>query len=159
VQVCGVTGPDKTAGETPVGRDAGGAAVPAIFLPFCDDMAALLSAADLVVSRAGAGTLAELARCETPAILVPYPQAADNHQQANAQYFAQQGGGLVLEQGRLDQLGPLVRGLLTDPGRLARFRTGLRQMDRPGTLDLIVRDLGSLSTRTARPVPMPAAPA
>ena len=108
-----------------------GAAVPAVFLPFCDDMAALLSAADLAVSRAGAGTLAELARCETPAILVPYPHAADHHQAANARYFAQQGGALVLDQAQLDELGGLVRGLLADPARLARFRAGLRQWTGP----------------------------
>ena len=58
-----------------------------MFTPFCDQVAELLSAADLVVSRAGAGTIAELIRCATPAILVPYPQAADNHQAANAAFF------------------------------------------------------------------------
>ena len=50
-----------------------------------------VSAADLVLSRAGAGTLAELVRCETPAILIPYPTAADNHQYVNALEFAQTG--------------------------------------------------------------------
>ncbi len=159
VQVCCITGPGHPVAAEPAGRDASGLAVPAVFLPFCDDMASLLSAADLAVSRAGAGTLAELARCETPALLVPYPHAADNHQQANADFFAQQGGGLVLEQPKLDQLGALARGLLADPARLARFRTRLRQMDRPGTLDLIIRDLDSLHPGTGHPMPAPAAPA
>jgi UDP-N-acetylglucosamine--N-acetylmuramyl-(pentapeptide) pyrophosphoryl-undecaprenol N-acetylglucosamine transferase len=159
VQVCCVIGPGQTEPAPEPGRDATGAAVPAVFLPFCDDMAALLSAADLAVSRAGAGTLAELARCETPAVLVPYPHAADHHQAANAGYFAQQGGALVLDQARLDELGGLVRGLLADPARLARLRAGLRQLDRPGTLDLLLRDLGSLHTRPGRPVPASVSPA
>src|SRR5204863_2489180 len=81
-----------------------GAAIRAIFMPFSDRMAEVLSAADLVVSRAGAGTLAELIRCETPGILVPYPQAADDHQRENAAYFERQGGGIVVAQTRLSQL-------------------------------------------------------
>jgi UDP-N-acetylglucosamine--N-acetylmuramyl-(pentapeptide) pyrophosphoryl-undecaprenol N-acetylglucosamine transferase len=52
--------------------------------PFSDEMAGLLQHADLVISRAGAGSLSELAVCGSPAILVPFPQAADRHQDANA---------------------------------------------------------------------------
>ncbi|MEI6861754.1 MAG: UDP-N-acetylglucosamine--N-acetylmuramyl-(pentapeptide) pyrophosphoryl-undecaprenol N-acetylglucosamine transferase, partial [Verrucomicrobiota bacterium] len=103
-----------------------------------------LSAADLVVSRAGAGTLAELARCGTPAVLVPYPHAADNHQQANAAWFVQEGGGLMVGQPALGGLGVLVRDLISDDARLARLRVGLRQMDRPGALGLILDDLETL---------------
>ena len=154
VQLCCVTGPDKGGAERenrspPDAGDAGAA----VFLPFCDDMAALLSAADLVVSRAGAGTLAELARCGTPAVLVPYPHAADNHQQANATWFAQEGGALVVEQPALGGLGTLVRGLLADDARLGRLRAGVRQIDRPGSLDLILDDLETLN----QPPPAPEA--
>ncbi|CAK6688812.1 undecaprenyldiphospho-muramoylpentapeptide beta-N-acetylglucosaminyltransferase [Synechococcus sp. CBW1107] len=52
--------------------------------PFSEAMAGLLQHADLAISRAGAGSLSELAVCGTPAILVPFPQAADHHQDANA---------------------------------------------------------------------------
>jgi UDP-N-acetylglucosamine--N-acetylmuramyl-(pentapeptide) pyrophosphoryl-undecaprenol N-acetylglucosamine transferase len=52
---------------------------------FCNQMGSAYSAADIAITRAGAGTLAELATCKTPAILIPYPQAADDHQTANAQ--------------------------------------------------------------------------
>ena len=55
------------------------------FVSFSDQMGAVISAADLIISRAGAGSIAEITRCRTPAILIPYPHAADNHQQANAQ--------------------------------------------------------------------------
>ncbi len=150
VQVICVTGPGK--GTEMAGTaekislpDAAGQPVATVFLAFCDDMAALLSAADLAVSRAGAGTLAELARCATPAILVPFPHAADNHQQANAAWLVQEGGGLVLDQAGLEKLGPLARELLADDPRLARFRAGLRQLDRPGALGLILDDLESLN--------------
>jgi UDP-N-acetylglucosamine--N-acetylmuramyl-(pentapeptide) pyrophosphoryl-undecaprenol N-acetylglucosamine transferase len=148
VQLCCVTGPGKGAdgAENVSLPDAAGLPVAAVFLSFSDDMAALLSAADLVVSRAGAGTIAELARCATPAILVPYPESADKHQQANAEFFAQQGGGLVLDQAELSRLGLLARELVADDARLARFRAGLRNQDRPGALGLILDDLESLNS-------------
>jgi UDP-N-acetylglucosamine--N-acetylmuramyl-(pentapeptide) pyrophosphoryl-undecaprenol N-acetylglucosamine transferase len=75
-----------------------------IFLPFSNNVSVLLSAADLVIGRAGAGTIAELTQCETPSILVPYPQAADNHQLANALALEQKGGCLVLEQKHMYRL-------------------------------------------------------
>src|SRR5882762_10189658 len=101
--------------------------VPSIFVPFSDRVAELLSAADLVVARAGAGTLAELIRCEAPAILVPFPSAADDHQRANAAYFEQHGGGLVLEQTDLAQLQEKVFALILNDGLLRGFRANLRR--------------------------------
>ena len=56
-------------------------------VPFSDNMAAVLSAGDLVVSRAGAGAIAEITRCEVPSILIPYPYAADNHQFLTQRYL------------------------------------------------------------------------
>ena len=61
------------------------------FIAFTDEMNVLLSAADLVVSRAGAGAIAEIVRCRVPAILVPYPFAADNHQLHNARFLEEKG--------------------------------------------------------------------
>ena len=57
------------------------------FVAFTDTMNVTLSAADLVVSRAGAGAIAEIVRCRIPSILVPFPFAADNHQLYNARYL------------------------------------------------------------------------
>lgn len=145
VQFCCVTGPGKGPDEVLELKSQSGATVRAVFMTFCDDVAALLSAADLVVGRAGAGTIAELIRCETPAVLVPYPQAADNHQAENARVFAQQGGGLVVEQQQLGFLGETVRRLLADESVLQRMKGQLRQMDQADSFDQMLNDLERLS--------------
>ena len=73
-------------------RDAG---VDAVVAAFFGDMAAVYRQADLLVSRAGATTLAEIATLGKPAILIPYPYAADNHQEMNAQHYVLGGGALM----------------------------------------------------------------
>jgi len=65
---------------------------------FLADMPAALGAADIAVSRAGASSLAELAAARLPALLLPYPLAADNHQRYNACSFEAAGGAMVMEQ-------------------------------------------------------------
>lgn len=70
-------------------------------MPFYDNMAALLQRANLAVSRAGAGSLTELAITQTPAILIPYPFAAEDHQSFNAASFANTGAALVFRQSEL----------------------------------------------------------
>jgi len=74
------------------------AEVKAVVLPYIHDMAGAYAAADLVVSRSGATTIAELAVCGKRAVLVPYPFAADNHQEHNARSLAERGGGEVIVQ-------------------------------------------------------------
>ncbi len=65
---------------------------------FSNEIPALLQYADLAISRAGAGTLSELAASGTPSILVPFPQATDHHQEANAAYVAAFGAAVVVHQ-------------------------------------------------------------
>ncbi len=72
---------------------------------FTDEIPSLLQHADLVISRAGAGTLSELAVSSSPAILVPYPYATDAHQDLNAAYAAQFGGALIVHQHPPDMKG------------------------------------------------------
>jgi UDP-N-acetylglucosamine--N-acetylmuramyl-(pentapeptide) pyrophosphoryl-undecaprenol N-acetylglucosamine transferase len=115
------------------------------FAAFSDRMAQLLSAADLVVSRAGAGTLAELIRCETPAILIPYPDSADDHQRANAEYFERQGGGVVVEQTRIADLHTEVSDVIFNDWLLRKFRSNLQRMDRANSLDLMLADLEEIA--------------
>jgi UDP-N-acetylglucosamine--N-acetylmuramyl-(pentapeptide) pyrophosphoryl-undecaprenol N-acetylglucosamine transferase len=147
VQVYCVTGLGKGGAETIDLRTRGGEPVRAVFVPFCDRVAELLSAADLVVSRAGAGTLAELIRCETPAILIPYPHAAADHQRANARFFERQGGGLVVEQAALDTLEAEVVEAISNDWLLRKFRGNLRRMDRANALELMVHDLEGIAGR------------
>jgi len=145
IQVCCVTGPGKGAEEVQELRTRTGQMVKAVFLPFCDDVATLLSAADLVVSRAGAGTIAELVRCAVPSILVPYPQAADNHQWANARFLEQQGGGVVIDERQIAGLDKEVRDVIFNDWLLGKFRANLQRMDRANSLDFILDDLESLA--------------
>jgi UDP-N-acetylglucosamine--N-acetylmuramyl-(pentapeptide) pyrophosphoryl-undecaprenol N-acetylglucosamine transferase len=112
-----------------------------------------------VLARAGAGTIAELIRCETPAILVPYPQAADDHQRANAAFFERQGGGIVVDQSRMDALHTEVLDVIFNDWLLRIFRGNLQRMDRASSLDLMLADLEDLCRPPPdRPVgqPLPA---
>lgn len=87
--------------------------------PFFDDMPARLADADLVVCRAGASTIAELCAAGRPAILVPFPHAADDHQRHNAETLQSAGAALVLADSELDgpALGSTVARLAEDVDR------------------------------------------
>ena len=75
------------------------AGIDADVVPFEDDMAAAYAWADVVICRAGALTLAELAAAGVPAILVPYPHAVDDHQTKNAQAMVDAGAALLVAEG------------------------------------------------------------
>jgi UDP-N-acetylglucosamine--N-acetylmuramyl-(pentapeptide) pyrophosphoryl-undecaprenol N-acetylglucosamine transferase len=134
VHLCGSQDPDQGSLQHPLYLER----------PFSDEMPGLLQHADLAISRAGAGSLSELAVCNTPALLVPFPQAADDHQTANAEAALAAGAAvLVLQHGpespvlaralwRL--LGPRLRGAdpAADPLRLLAAgmqRLAVRQAD------------------------------
>jgi UDP-N-acetylglucosamine--N-acetylmuramyl-(pentapeptide) pyrophosphoryl-undecaprenol N-acetylglucosamine transferase len=163
IQVYCITGLGKgTAGPREL-RGRQGQMVRAWFEPFSDRVGVLLSAADLVLSRAGAGTIAELVRCETPAVLIPYPHAADNHQWANATYFEQQGGGVVVAEESLGTLHQEVRDLIFNDWLLSKFRGNLRRMSEENCIETIVHDLEELAAGVPPPghahgTPLPLAP-
>ena len=100
-------------------RYAGG--VDAELKSFFDDVPARLARAQLVIARAGASTIAELSIIGRPAILVPYPHAADDHQTANARAFAASGAGWTLAQPEFTaaRLAQFMEEILTAPQRLA----------------------------------------
>lgn len=124
------------------------------FVPFTDRMAEVLSAADLVISRAGAGSVAEIAHCRVPSILVPFPFAADNHQIENARFLERQGGCVLIEQSRIDGLFQEARDLIFNDWMLERLRTNLGLLYRGDVADWIARDLQALSEdRPAVPLP------
>lgn len=104
--------------------------------PFFDDMAACYRQASLVVARAGATTLAELACAGCPAILLPYPYAADGHQHANAQSFAAAGAAVVVEhastgEATAEVLTAETRRLCHDPDRRMAMRAAMHKLARP----------------------------
>lgn len=92
-------------------------------VPYLDDPADAYAAADIVIARAGASTLAELAVTATPSILVPYPFAADGHQAANAALFAAAGAAVVIADAELSAeslLSTLVKTLSTEAAATMR---------------------------------------
>jgi UDP-N-acetylglucosamine--N-acetylmuramyl-(pentapeptide) pyrophosphoryl-undecaprenol N-acetylglucosamine transferase len=99
-------------------------------LPFYHEMAGLLQRTTLAVSRAGAGTLTELAITRTPAILIPYPYAAEDHQTYNARVFESAGAALLYQQANLtaNQLQQQVLDLLQSPTRLQQMTVAANQL-------------------------------
>jgi UDP-N-acetylglucosamine--N-acetylmuramyl-(pentapeptide) pyrophosphoryl-undecaprenol N-acetylglucosamine transferase len=95
LQILHQTG-EKDAADVAAAYQQAGAA--AVVRPYIDDMAGAYAAADLVVSRSGATTVAELAVCGKQAVLIPFPFAADNHQEYNASMLAQRGAAEVIVQ-------------------------------------------------------------
>lgn len=113
----------------------GAAAAGAVeLLPYVEDMASMYRWADLVVCRAGALTLAELTIVGRPSILVPLPNAIDNHQALNASWLAQQGAALVLEQDRMtaESLASLLADCAGNPARLRDMAQAALAAGSPG---------------------------
>ena len=107
---------------------------------FFEDMAEVYGKADLVVSRAGATTLAELAVLGKPAILIPYPYAADDHQHKNARRFVDQGGAILFSQEELTAhtLALEIRRLCADRSNLERMSRSMKKLSIPDAADKIV---------------------
>ncbi len=144
IHVYCVTGMDKGDSGSVRLWSKDGHPIKAHFVPFTDRMPELLSAADLVVSRAGAGTINELIRCRAPSILIPYPYAADNHQWANAVFVERQGGGIVVGQDYIHTLHGEVVDTIFNDWLLKTFQTNLERMDRRDCLNAIIKDLEGL---------------
>ena len=116
------------------------AGVSARVAPFFQEMADVMRWADIVVSRAGATTLAELAASGRPSLLVPLPGAADGHQQANAEVLAAQGAAEVLPEAGLggERLAARVLALAGDEERRRRMAAAARALARPQAVAVIV---------------------
>ena len=110
-------------------------------VPFSDNMAAVLSAGDLVVSRAGAGAIAEITRCEVPSILIPYPYAADNHQFFNARIHESLGGGILLDETHIEKLYQEVKVLISNQSLLQQISLNLMNLNAVDASKEIVDDL------------------
>ncbi len=107
---------------------------------FFHDMESVYQQADLVISRAGATTLAELSVVEVPAILIPYPYAADNHQEKNAIYYVQGGGAKMFVEKELTGriLAETVEKILVTEGKLQAMGLAMKKLAFPEAAEKIV---------------------
>ena len=137
MEIGGLTGMNKESSGVVQLEGLGGQTVTNRFVSFTDEMNAVLSAADLVISRAGAGAIAEIIRCRIPSILIPYPFAADNHQFLNAEFLERKGATIVCpEENMAGNLLNEVREVMFNE----EFRTTLRR-------NLFALDNGDVANR------------
>jgi len=142
------TGPDQLA-EMQVNYAALGYEGRVEVRAFIDDMPAVLGQAAVCVARAGALTLAELAIMRRPAILIPLPTAADDHQTMNALAFERAGAAVVLPQGEASatRLADLVDEILQNPARRASMAEAMGTLARADATRDIVAELMAIAGR------------
>ncbi len=116
--------------------------------PFIDQMPETFARADVLVCRSGASTCAEITAAGKPAIFVPFPRAADNHQLRNAEALARKGAALLLPEKELtsERLVETVAVLLCDPARRQAMSHAARALAHPDA----AREVAALAARLAR---------
>ena len=121
--------------------------------PYLYDLDVVLAAADVVVGRAGAGTLAEAAARALPLVLVPSPHVSEHHQEKNAGVWAERGAALVVEESAVGQAGlPAVAALMDDADRRRTMGAAAHGLYHPRALDGIVAAVAEAArSRRARP--------
>lgn len=119
-------------------------------LPFIDNMSGAYARADLVLCRAGATTLAELTAIGKGAVLVPFPQATDNHQEINARYLADNGAAHLMLQKELTgtTLAQLLERLLGDPAALAVMGDNAKKLGHPDASTVVAEGILALTRQT-----------
>lgn len=134
VHQTGATGYDDTVAQYRA------ADVPAECSAFIKDMASVYRQADLIISRAGATTVAELAIAGKPAIFIPYPFAADNHQEINAREMAEAGAALSFRQAELTaaKLAEAIEPLLESAERRTAMGAAMKALARPQAAAVVV---------------------
>jgi UDP-N-acetylglucosamine--N-acetylmuramyl-(pentapeptide) pyrophosphoryl-undecaprenol N-acetylglucosamine transferase len=117
--------------------------------PYFDDLSMAYAICDLAVTRAGAMTVAELAVSGTPAIFVPYPFAAQDHQTHNAQYIKSQNAGELLSQENLtgDSLYEAIAALIKDEDRLTTMSKRMLELGKPEAASHLAGQLKELSSK------------
>ena len=122
------------------------AGVDAEVVKYIDDMAAAYRWANFAVTRAGSGTVSELAAARLPALLVPFPYAAGDHQAANARAFADAGAGFWQRQRdwNSEKLADRVASLMSDDGAMDRAVRGALAVARPDAARAVVADCESM---------------
>lgn len=114
----------------------------AVVTPFLSPVSEAYRAADLVICRSGATTVAELTACGRPAILVPFPWATHGHQEKNARALVEAGAAEMILENDLtgERLARTITTLLTEPGRLDQMAERSRRLGRPDATEKIVMD-------------------
>jgi len=115
-------------------------------LPFIDRMDFAYTVSDLAITRAGAMTLSELAAAALPAILVPFPQSAADHQSKNARTVERAGGALLIEDkpGMAMQLLTAIRNLLSGPEKLKKMADCINRLHNSNSMAIIAEELQAL---------------
>jgi UDP-N-acetylglucosamine--N-acetylmuramyl-(pentapeptide) pyrophosphoryl-undecaprenol N-acetylglucosamine transferase len=118
------------------------AGVEAEVIPFMKDVWECYSKSDLVISRAGAATLAELSVIGRPAILVPYPYAADDHQRINAESLVRAGGALLISDAECtgEKLGNEICRIVNEAGVLDSMGASMRAAGHPDAAEVVARE-------------------
>jgi UDP-N-acetylglucosamine--N-acetylmuramyl-(pentapeptide) pyrophosphoryl-undecaprenol N-acetylglucosamine transferase len=120
---------------------------PAEVFKFIEDMPAAFARADLLVCRSGASTVAEIAAAGKPAIFVPFPRAADDHQRVNAEALTRAGASVVVEESKLEGvwLAETIAALIGDAQRLKSMSEAARGLSHPNA----ARDIAAMAARVA----------
>ena len=127
-----------------------GAGVQGELVPFIHDMARRYAEADLVICRAGAMTVSELAAGGLPSVLVPFPHAVDDHQSANARFLAERGAALLLQQRDMTpgKLAAIIRSL--DRAKLLEMAQKARALGKPDAARIVAQRCMALAEERAR---------
>ena len=114
---------------------------------FIDNMPAYFSQADLILCRSGASTVAEIAAAAKPAIFVPFPRAADDHQKRNAEALARAGAAVMLEESNLsrESLVSAVTGLFANRSKLTQMGEAASKLAHPNA----ARDIAAMAAKLA----------
>ncbi|MEO0453748.1 MAG: undecaprenyldiphospho-muramoylpentapeptide beta-N-acetylglucosaminyltransferase [Verrucomicrobiota bacterium] len=118
--------------------------VKAVVADYCHEMEAVYGMADVIISRAGAASLNEIAYFGIPSVLVPYPHAAEYHQDANAKIFSEAGAAKIVYEGDLDQASTILADELTellDESRRAEMSQQAKSLSKEDSVQAIVKEL------------------
>lgn len=117
-----------------------------VIKPYINDMENAYAAADLIISRAGALTIAELSACGKPAILIPLPSAANRHQDFNAALMEKNGAAIVIYEKDLtgEKLYKSICNIIFDKERLLKMSASSKKLARNNALDTILQEIEKL---------------
>jgi UDP-N-acetylglucosamine--N-acetylmuramyl-(pentapeptide) pyrophosphoryl-undecaprenol N-acetylglucosamine transferase len=115
-------------------------------MSYIDDMPMYMSAADLMITRGGALTLAEIMVLGTPSILIPSPNVTDNHQEHNARALSDKGAAILLKEDEMDYftLYEQIMALVNEPAKLSEIRKALESMAHNDATNIIVKAIAKI---------------